>query len=47
MYQMKGDEIRVSNIPSKVKRRRSGLFRRIREARNGDESDEKREEDIF
>lgn len=45
---MKSDEIRVSNVTtSKGKRRTSGLFRGIREARNGDESEEKREEDIF
>lgn len=44
---MKRDGITVSNVTNKVRRRTSGCFRRIREARNGDESEEKREEDIF
>lgn len=45
MYKRKGDEIRVSNITTSNFKRRSGLFRRIRELRNGDES--KKERSVF
>lgn len=37
---MKGDEVRVNNFTTSKVKMRSGLFRRIREAENGDQSEE-------